>query len=392
MQPITTAIIGYGMSAKIFHIPFIEHLPHLFKLKAIVQRDPTSKSNAMVSNAPAERPDLLHYTSLEPLLENKDIDLVVITTPPASHFDLASKCLKGGKHVLIEKPLTPTLEEALRLKALAFEVSKVCAVYQNRRFDSDFLTLKDVVRPDDPSKSPLGRVVDFETHMDRHRPAPPGSSWKTDHSERGRANGAVYDLGTHLLDQVLELYGKPTYVTGFVYDQRVYPDGRESAGGDSFTAILQYTNNAFASQRPTLTVTVKATVVSAMAPETQLRYLVKGTKATWEKRGVDIQEDQLKQGLKPSDDIYGVEPEPQAGGTLTEVNENSGQVSTKQMKQYGADAKGYVVFYEQLARWIAEGKECRGDVPEVSDGCELIRLIECIQQSSKEGRRIAFKD
>ncbi|KAI9720102.1 MAG: hypothetical protein M1828_005830 [Chrysothrix sp. TS-e1954] len=391
MKPIQTAIVGYGMSAKIFHIPFIEHLPGLFKLTAIMQRDPSSKSNAMVSNAPAERPDLLHYTSVEGLLQNREIDLVVITTPPSSHFDIATQCLKGGKHVLIEKPLTPTLDEALRLERLAQETSKVCAVYQNRRFDSDFLTLKALLNLADPSKGPLGRVVDFETHMDRHRPSPPASSWKTDHGERGRASGAVYDLGTHLLDQVLVLYGSPTWITGFIFDQRVYPDGQGSAGGDSFVAILQYAGDASSPTNPVRTVTVKATVVSPMAPERQLRYLVKGTQGTWEKLGVDIQEDQLKKGIKPMDGEYGVEPAEQAGGTLTQVAENTGQVSVKRLSQHGADAKGYVLFYEQLAQWIKKGSEHRGAVPDVSDGSELIRLVESVQLSSREGRRVAFK-
>ena len=191
------------------------------------------------------------------------MDVVIITSPPDYHFEMAKSSLEAGKHVVVEKPFVPTAKEAAELAEISKKTGKKLAVYQNRRWDADFLTLKKIL-----AEGTLGDIAEFETHFDRHRPdPPPGASWKNVDAE---GHGALYDLGTHLLDQVYHLFGKPRKVTGFVGRQR---RGVTDGAPDSFTAILHYDG-------PTI-VTAKAGVVSP--EEEQLRYWVKGTKGSFKK-------------------------------------------------------------------------------------------------------------
>jgi predicted dehydrogenase len=188
----------------------------------------------------------------------------------------------------------PTSKEAEELVAFAQKNNKLLAVYQNRRYDADYVTLSKLVK-----NGSLGRVVEFETHFDRHRPelSPTTTAWKT---KGVPETGAIYDLGSHLLDQAVHLFGLPQRVTGFVGSQRVNnPTGLE----DSFTALLHYDNG--------LMVTAKAAVVSP--EEKQLRFWVRGDKGSYKKYHLDIQEDQLKEGLRPSDNGYSLEPSDRYG-------------------------------------------------------------------------------
>lgn len=200
--PFKVGVIGYGLSAKIFHLPFILDLPSTFTLHAIVQRTPKPNDDAS-----HDHPNAKIYRTADELIADPDVDVIVLTTAPDSHFSLASASLRAGKHVLVEKPFVPTSSEARDLVKLSQETGKLLTVYQNRRYDRDFLTLKDVI-----ASGRLGRIVEFESHFDRHRPAmPTATSWKTDPANYS----AVYDLGTHLMDQVVSLYGLPQRITGF---------------------------------------------------------------------------------------------------------------------------------------------------------------------------------
>ena len=225
------AVIGFGMSAKVFHIPLIQFVPK-FKLYAIVQRHPKSQDDAGKTH-----PGIKSYRSSEEMVKDSAVDVVVVTTIPTSHFELCKLALEHGKHVIVEKPFTPTSKEAGELIAIAKK---------------------------------QGRVVEFETHFDRHRPKAPAAhtTWKAKPMPGG---GAAYDLGTHLIDQVVVAFGLPDRITGFVGSQRAHnPEDIE----DSCTILLHYDSKG-------LLATIKAGVVS---PEVnQLRYWVRGEKGSYKK-------------------------------------------------------------------------------------------------------------
>lgn len=262
----------------------------------------------------------------------------------------------------MEKPFTPTSAEAQELADLAQAQGVVLTVYQNRRWDSDFLTLKKYV---DDGK--LGRIVEFETHFDRHRPEPPADNWK---AYAAPGTGAVYDLGTHLIDQVVFLFGLPKRITGFVGSQRaINTTGLE----DSATVLLHYDDK--------LLVTVKAGVVS---PEVeQLRFWVRGEKGSFKKFHLDPQEDQLrKAGLKPGDKDYGIEPESHHATLNTVVD---GKIVSERVPTISPPPT-YVEYYQRLAEAL-KGDLSKIPVP-VEQAVAVIRLVELARRSSEEGRTL----
>ena len=200
------------------------------------------------------------------MVTDPEIEVVVVTTAPTSHFELSKLALEHSKHVIVEKPFTPSSKEASELIAIAKKHDRLLTVYQNRRWDSDFLTLSRLIE-----QQTLGRLVEFETHFDRYRPQAPdsASTWKAKFLPGG---GAVYDLGTHLIDQVVVACGLPDKITAFVGSQREHnPEEVE----DSCTVLLHYDSGMLA--------TVKAAVVSP--EERQLRYWVRGDKGSYKKVG-----------------------------------------------------------------------------------------------------------
>ena len=255
-KPYNVAIIGYGMSAKVFHIPLIRVTP-AFNLYAIVQRNSTTDNDAS-----KDHPGIKLYRSSEEMVQDPDVDVAVICTIPTTHFELCKMAMEHYKHVIVEKPFTVTSQEADDLINTAVNRDLFLTVYQNRRWDTDFLTLSRLLK-----EETLGRVVEFETHFDRHRPEAPKGGWKTEPLPGG---GAIYDLGTHLIDQVVVLFGLPDRITGFVGSQRAQnPEGVD----DSCTVLMHYGSGLLA--------TVKAGVVS---PEVnQLRYWVRGEKGSYKK-------------------------------------------------------------------------------------------------------------
>jgi len=260
---------------------------------------------------------------------------------------------------VVEKPFTPTFEEADELVKLAEKHDVLLTVYQNRRWDVDFLTLRKHIED-----GTLGRIVEFETHFDRYRPDPPPMTWK---AVPNPGTGAAYDLGTHLMDQVVHLFGLPKRITGFIGSQRASnPTGLE----DSCTILLHYEG---------MLATVKAGVVSAEV--NQLRYWVRGEKGNWKKYHLDPQEDQLKRGIKPGDEGYGIESEDKSA--VLEVLKD-GKFARSTVQQ--VEPATYVEFYRKLA------KALKGDVNELpvdpAEAAQLIRLVELARQSSKEGKTL----
>lgn len=251
------AVVGYGLSAKVFHIPLILAVPEL-KLYGIVQRSPKPDDDASKDHA-----GIRSWRSVDEVYNDPGVDVVVITSIPETHFDMCKSSLEAGKHVVVEKPFVATAAEASQLCEIAAKTGGKLAVYQNRRWDADFLTLKKIM-----CEGTLGDIAEFETHFDRHRPdPPPTASWK---SIEAPAHGSLYDLGTHLIDQAYHLFGMPKRVTAFVGRQR---RSVQNGAADSHTVLLHYDG-------PML-VTVKAGVVS---PEVeQLRFWVRGTKGSFKK-------------------------------------------------------------------------------------------------------------
>ncbi|CDM35908.1 hypothetical protein DTO013E5_5421 [Penicillium roqueforti] len=348
-------IVGYGFSAKIFHIPFVTEVPEL-KLYAVVQRTPKQDDDAE-----KDHPGVKSYRSAEEMVQDPAVDVVIITTAPDSHFALSKLALEAGKHVVCEKPFTPTSKEADELVALAKKNNKQLAVYQNRRFDADYVTLSKLVK-----NGSFGRISEFETHFDRHRPEEPANStsWKNKVIPGG---SAIYDLGTHLLDQVVHLLGLPARVTAFIGSAREH---NTTSYEDSFTVLLHYANGSM--------VTAKATVVSP--EEEQLRFWVRGTEGSFKKYHLDIQEDQLKAGIKPQDKGYGREPS-ERYGTLTTIKDGN---PVKEVVPT-VEPPTYTEYYRKLVRGL--GGE--GDLPASgAEAAQVIRLIELARESSSVGRTL----
>ncbi|OQU97378.1 hypothetical protein CLAIMM_03313 isoform 2 [Cladophialophora immunda] len=317
-------IIGYGLSAKTFHIPFVNAVPD-FNLYAIVQRSPKPDDDAS-----KDWPKTKAYRSTEEMMGDDQVHVVVVTTAPVSHLQLAKAALLANKHVVVEKPFTPTSADAQELVDLAKSQNRILTVYQNRRWDSDFLTLKKYIKD-----GALGRIVEFETHFDRHRPEPPADNWKAHHAP---GTGAVYDLGTHLMDQVVSLFGMPEKVTGFVGSQREV---------------------------------------------SQLRYWVRGDKGSFKKFHLDPQEDQLrKEGLRPGDKGYGIESEDKYG-TLNLYRD--GKISSEVAPT--VEPATYTEYYRRLAAAL-DGDVSQVPVPP-EQAVGVIRLVELARESSQQGRTLS---
>lgn len=367
MAPLNVAIIGYGLSAKIFHIPFILALPNEYKLYGILQRTPTAANNASHEHA-----GIKTWKDIDTMLSDPAIDIVIVTSIPSSHYALVISCLQANKHVICEKPFVPTSAEAVELGALATKHGKVLAVYQNRRWDADFVTLSSIL-----ADGNLGSISEFESHFDRHRPILPAPKigekaavgWKMQDLP---CAGAIYDLGSHLLDQFVALFGEPERVTAFIGNQRA--KGMETPGGDSFTVLLHYDER-------NMLATAKAGVVSAEMQ--QLRFWVRGTKGTFRKNQLDMQEDQLKRGMRPGDEGFGVEDK-DVNGVLTVVEPDTGApFVTRSAPEM--PPRTYATFHAAVARAV------RGAGPNpvsAEENAKVLRIIEAAIQSSKEERTV----
>ncbi|KEQ80572.1 NAD(P)-binding protein [Aureobasidium pullulans EXF-150] len=362
-KKINVGVIGYGLSAKVFHIPFIQALPD-FNLYAIVQRSPKSGDDAS-----ADHPSIKLFRSADDLFADETVDLVIVTSIPETHYEFTQKALESGKHVVVEKPFVPTSKEARELVKLAKEKKRLLAVYQNRRWDQDFVTLKQIL-----ASGKLGDIAEFETHFDRFRPDPPTrTTWKTLASP---ASGALYDLGSHLLDQVYHLFGAPKTVTGFVQVQRKGLKTGDCAP-DACTVLLRY-----GSPEDEMLVTVKS---SAISPEQeQLRFWVRGTKGSFRKCHLDVQEPQLLGGVKLDSPEFGVEPS-SSHGTLT-VASADGKFNRETVASIEPPPT-YVEYYRTLAKAL----KGEGDVPvSGDDAADVLKIIELAQTSSDTGNSQAW--
>ena len=347
-------VIGYGLSAKVFHIPFITSLPD-FELTHILQRSSTSALD--------KNPHVTIVRTPEELWDT-EVQLVIISTPPETHYALAKAALEKGKHVVVEKPFTATLAEAQSLVELAAKSQGILTVFHNRRWDGDFLTIKSVME-----KNVLGRIVNFNSAMDRYKPARvvTGSrAWKEQNPSSG---GLLLDLGSHLVDQALSLFGPPSTVHANILHQR----DRSSVNNDFFSITLDYTP-----QDGPLVHLQAGNLVRQFSP----RFRIDGTKGSLTKFNVDVQEAQIQQGLGPHDPGYGVDKEDDWCKVDCDVDglHYVGCVETLR--------GDYSRFYKSLAESINFGREKVGVKPR--EALEVMKVLEAARKSSEEKSVIKY--
>jgi scyllo-inositol 2-dehydrogenase (NADP+) len=319
MKCIRVGLIGFGFAGRIFQSNVIEAVEGL-ELAAIVQRTGSSAAIAF--------PHAKIVPSVEALLEDTSIRLVVVATPNASHLPIARQCLLADRDVVIDKPFALSSGEAAELIQLARVRHRLLSVYQNRRWDGDFLTVRKLL-----DSEQVGRLVQFESHYDRYRLAPRLHAWREDGSPGG---GVLFDLGAHLVDQALVLFGVPQSVWASV---RVEREGARS--DDAFDLYLHYPASLASSQSGTarsgLTVWLRT---SCLVRAPGARFTLNGTLGTFRKFGIDPQEAHLLAGDIFSSKPWGVES-PEHWGTLT-LDEGGDPVSTRIPTEPG-DYRGYYI-------------------------------------------------
>jgi scyllo-inositol 2-dehydrogenase (NADP+) len=280
---IQTALVGFGLSGRYLQAPFFTTNP-AFRLKTVVTQR---------GNPAAFFPGTGRAETLDAVLADPEIDLVSIATPNETHFEYTRRALEAGKNVLVEKPMTATAPEAEALLALAQKTGCHLFVFQNRRFDSDFMTVQQVLQ-----QGILGDVLRFEARFDRFKPVLNPKKWK---ETPGRASGILYDLGAHLIDQSIALFGPPKGVWGQTAVQREGSDV-----DDAFDVIMDYGR---------LKVHLSSSLI---VRENTPRYVLRGTKGTFVKYGIDPQEDHLKAGMLPGEVGFGEETDDCRGTFYTE--------------------------------------------------------------------------
>jgi len=337
-KKLQTGIVGFGISARIFHAPFIANSDQ-YELVAVVERH-KEESKKMYPHVNVVR-------DINDLLQNPDIDLVVITTPNETHFPYAKAALLAGKHVVLEKPFTITTAEAMELVNLAASGQPVLSVYQNRRYVSDFLTIKEIL-----DQQLLGDIHTFEGHYDRYRAEARPHAWR---EAPMPGSGILYDLGAHLLDQAQLLFGLPQRITADIRHQR--PHARVD---DYFDLRLDY---GF------LKVILQA---GMLVREPGPRYMIHGTKGSFIKFGEDPQEAKLRAGAMPVGADWGLEDEQYHGLLHTEI------AGEPVRKKYPSHRGNFGLYYQNLYNTIVHGAPLQ---EKPAHGYNTIRLIELAFES-----------
>jgi predicted dehydrogenase len=347
MRKIGVGLASYGMSGKVFHAPLLIAHPG-FEILSVLERT-RNKSREMFPQAGIVR-------DYNDLLNDPRIDLVVVNTPDRFHYDMARKALQAGKHVVLEKPFVLRSQEGDDLIAMAGQRKQLLSVFQNRRWDGDYLTVREII-----NKGWLGRLVEYEAHFDRFRNYLQENTWKEDPST---GTGTLYNLGSHLIDQALVLFGKPEHVTADIRIQR--------SGGkvdDAFTLWLGY---------PNVKVTLKG---SYLVREPGPRYLLHGTQGSFLKHGTDPQEEALKKGELPGGPGWGREPETSWGRLHTETGPSDGPYDGP----YETIQGRYQDFYENIYQVLTSDAD---PLVTADQANMVVRVIEAAFESNRSGCRV----
>jgi predicted dehydrogenase len=343
---INVALASYGMSGHVFHGPLLSAHPH-FRLHAVLERNRSDSSE--------HYPEARLVRTYDELLSDDAVEVVVVNTPNPYHYQMAEAALQAGKHVVVEKPFTNTTQEGEQLIALAKEKDCVLTVFQNRRWDSDFLTVQKVL-----AANVLGTVVEYEAHYDRFRNYIQPDTWK---EEDGPGSGILYNLGAHMIDQALVLFGMPNTLYAKLSIQRT--------GGkapDAYHLILGY---------ETMQVVLKS---SYLVRDPGPRYKVLGSQGTFTKYGLDPQEDLLKMGVSPNNSRIGQEPEADWGTLDTEFKGLAFRGTV------ASEVGDYTLFYDNLYQTLQQKEDLA--VP-AEEALNVIRLIELAYQSSESGQELS---
>lgn len=343
---IRTGICSYGMSGKLFHAPFIEAHPG-FELTGMVER---------TKNESRERyPNAIVYRSVEEMLANDAIALIIVNTPVQTHFDYTKAALLAGKHVILEKPMTVHLHEAEELATLAEKLGLILCVYQNRRYDGDFRAVKKVL-----DEGALGTIKEVEIAYNRFRDVPAGKPHK-----EGDLPGAgiLHDLGAHLIDQSLQLFGFPEAVFADVCTMR-----ENVIANDYFELLLFYKNN--------LRVRLKSNM---LVRELLPAYILNGSLGSFHQQRSDRQEEELLAGVAPSIESWC--PAPASPDGLLHTVRNGVVVRELQTSEPG----NYMGYFSDVHDAITGKGE--NPVP-AGDGVRIIKIVEMALRSSKEKRVI----
>jgi scyllo-inositol 2-dehydrogenase (NADP+) len=344
---IDVGLIGFGLAGRSFHAPVIRAVPGL-RLATILERN----GNA----AAAQYPDVPIVRTLDELLANPEIRLVVIATPNDSHYPIARQCLAAGRDVLVDKPFTTTLEEAIALVNFQNKQGRLLTVYQNRRYDGDFQAIVRLV-----ARGTLGRIVRLESNYDRFRPQLRPDAWR---ERSGPGSGIFFDLAPHLIDHALLLFGMPEALTA---DIRIEREG--AVADDAFDLAFHYPRGLRADLRS-----------SILAAAPRPRFLLHGTQGAFLKQSFDPQENNLRRGCIPTDTAWGAEPEENWG--LLTLSEN-GALTQRRVPSVNCD---YRDFYANL-RDALLGKAKLAVSAEWA--LDVMRLLELARQSSKERRTVS---
>ncbi|GAB1521909.1 hypothetical protein RhiTH_005008 [Rhizoctonia solani] len=376
---IYTAVVGCGVATQLFHVPLLLAQKQLFTLKTIVEKAGPKPIEAINKTY---RTSIRWVNDIQNVINDEDIELVVIATPNHMHFSMAKvgyyslphpqnwladsaspvrqACLEAGKHVLVDKPVTPTYAEAAELARIAQRCNRKLMTFQNRRLDGDFLTVKKLIE-----EKAIGETYEVESHYDRLRLQLNGT-WK-EGTQPGCGN--TWNLAPHLIDQCMVLFGRPDSVMGLV--QNVRQLGHSNLD-DSFTIHLYYTNTP----RP-VTCILRGTLSAATARP--LRFIVRGDQGTYIKRGHDVQEGQMKKHMSPWGPEFGIEPKSQ-WGEIEVQNENGFEFD------FLPTLKGeYNRIYPNVAG-VLEGKE--EPLVRWEESAAVVQILQLAFQSAEEGRTL----
>jgi len=352
MQLVKVGLCAFGMSGKVFHAPFLKEHPGFF-MSAVVER---SKEDSK-----EKYPDAEIYRSVEEMLENADIEVIVVNTPVQTHFEYVKMALDAGKNVIVEKPFTVTVSEAEELVNLAENKNLFLSVYQNRRFDRDYLQVQKVL-----AEGKLGNVRESEIRFDRFRTEPSGKEHKENPEQNG--SGSVHDLGSHLVDQATQFFGFPEKVFADIFSMK-----GEAYANDYFEILLYYKND--------LRVRLKSSVFTK---EEHFAYKIHGDKGSFLQERTDNQENELTAGTIPAYGKEWMEPLKESDGILTYLNENSETKRVLTSSEFG----NYMNYYQQIYEHIVFGYALPSLGNEV---VQNMKIIEASLESSKKGKIIELK-
>lgn len=349
MNRISVGLASFGMSGMVFHAPFLANNPG-FHLSKILERTPKGSKQIY--------PETVIVKDYDELLKDPDLDLIVVNTPDHTHYDLTKEALMAGKHVIVEKPFTIISAEGKELIELAEKENLVLSVFQNRRWDGDFQTVKKVI-----SDGVIGDLVEYESHFDRFRNYIQPGTWKEDFNQ---GTGNIYNLGSHMIDQVLILFGMPE---GIYADLEIRRDG--SKVNDYYHIHMYYENK---------TAILKS---SYLVKEPGPRFILHGSHGSFIKYGIDPQEELLKSGEIPVGEDWGREDEQNWGLLNTEIN---GEPVRYRIETIPGN---YHTFYDNLFYAIREGREL---AVKPQESLNVIRIIEAAIISNAEKRAVSFSE